>query len=102
VAVTGLTRGGVDGELHLDLWGPPLGGGGVSMSASSVKFGPTSAPSEYAGRIVALSGQHVVASLRDASGRPLTLTLDLRINTASGTVTGDVRGAASSADSANG
>lgn len=102
VAVTGLTRGGVDGELHLDLWGQPLVGGGVSMSASRVRFGPTSAPSEYAGRIVALSGQRVVASLRDASGRPLTLALDLRIDAASGTVTGDVQAVASSAETGNG
>jgi len=101
VAVTGLTRGGVDGELHLDLWGQSLAGGGVSMSASRVRFGPTSAPSEYAGRIVALSGQHVVASLQDASGRPLTLALDLRIDPASGTVAGDVRAVASSTESGN-
>ena len=102
VAVTGLTRGGVDGELHLDLWGQPLAGGGVSMSASSVRFGPTSAPSEYAGRIVALSGQRITASLRSASGRSLTLELDLRIDAASGTVGGDVRAVASSAGSENG
>jgi len=102
VAVTGLTRGGVNGELHLDLWGPPLAGGGVSMSASSVRFGPTSAPSAYAGRIVALSGQRIIASLRDASGRPLTLELDLRIDAASGTVGGDVRAVASSPASENG
>jgi sulfoxide reductase heme-binding subunit YedZ len=101
VAVTGLTRGGIDGELHLDLWGQPLADGGVSMSASRVRFGPTSAPSEYAGRIVALSGQRVVASLRDASGRPLTLALDLRIDAASGTVAGDVRAVASSAENGN-
>ena len=91
VAVTGLTRGGVDGELHLDLWGQPLAGGGVSMSASSVKFGPTSAPSEYTGSIVSLSGQRIVASLSDASGKTLTLTLDLRIDSASGTVSGTAR-----------
>jgi hypothetical protein len=90
VAVTGLTRGGVDGELHLDLWGQPLSGGGVSMTASKVWFGPTSAPSEYTGRIVSLSGQRVVASLHDASGRSLTLTIDLRID-ASGTVSGAVQ-----------
>jgi sulfoxide reductase heme-binding subunit YedZ len=91
VAVTGLTRGGVDGELHLDLWGQPLEQGGVSMSASSVRFGPTSQPSEYTGSIVSLSGQRIVASLQDASGKPLTLALDLRINSASGTVSGNVR-----------
>jgi hypothetical protein len=67
-----------------------------------VRFGPTSAPSEYAGRIVALSGQRVIASLRDASGRPLTLALDLRIDAASGTVAGDVRAIAASAASGNG
>jgi DMSO/TMAO reductase YedYZ heme-binding membrane subunit len=91
VAVTGLTRGGVDGELHLDLWGQPLAGGGVSMSASSVKFGPTSAPSEYTGRIDSLSGQRIVASLSDATGKSLTLTLDLQLNSTSGTVSGTVR-----------
>jgi hypothetical protein len=71
------------------------------MSASSVRFGSTSAPSEYVGRIVSLSGQRLVASLRDASGRPLTLDLDLRIDTASGTVGGDVQAVPSSAASEN-
>jgi len=102
IAVTGLTRGGVDGELHLDLWGQPLAGGGVSMSASSVRFGPTSAPSEYAGRIVSLSGQRLIASLSDASGRTLTLDLDLQIDAASGTASGDVQAVASAAASENG
>jgi hypothetical protein len=97
VAVTGLTRGGVDGELHLDLWGQPLAGGGVSMSASSVRFGPTSAPSEYTGRIVSLSGRRLIASLSDASGRPLTLELDLQLDAASGTVSGDLQAVASTA-----
>ncbi|MDX6411952.1 MAG: methionine sulfoxide reductase heme-binding subunit, partial [Gaiellaceae bacterium] len=102
VAITGLTRGGVDGELQLDLWGQPLAGGGVSMSASSVRFGPTSAPSEYVGRIVSLSGQRLTASLRDASGRSLTLELNLQIDAASGTVGGDVQAVAASAASVNG
>jgi methionine sulfoxide reductase heme-binding subunit len=102
IAVTGLTRGGVGGELHLDLWGQPLAAGGVSMSASSVRFGPTSAPSEYVGRIVSLSGQRLIASLRDASGRPLTLDLDLQIDAASGTVSGDVQAVASAAASEDG
>ena len=91
VAITGLTRGGVDGELHLDLWGQPLEGGGVEMTASQVRFGPTSAPSQYTGRIVALSGGRLDVALRDASGRQLTLALDLRIDQASGTVGGTVR-----------
>jgi DMSO/TMAO reductase YedYZ heme-binding membrane subunit len=91
VAVTGLTRGGVDGELHLDLWGPPIAGGGVSMTASSVRFGPTSAPSEYTGSIDSLSGQRIVASLTDANGKSLTLKLDLQINSTSGTVSGTIR-----------
>lgn len=99
IAVTGLTRGAVEGELNLDLWGQPLAGGGVSMSASRVRFGPTNEPSEYVGRIVGLSGQRIMASLRDASGHPLTLELDLRIDSASGAVGGDVRAVASSAAS---
>jgi methionine sulfoxide reductase heme-binding subunit len=91
VAVTGLTRGGVDGELHLDLWGQPLSGGGVSMSASRVQFGPTSDPGQYTGQIIGLNGRHIVASVRDAAGRTLTLTLDLKIDTAAATVAGSVR-----------
>ncbi|MEA2493551.1 MAG: methionine sulfoxide reductase heme-binding subunit [Thermoleophilaceae bacterium] len=91
VAVTGLAGGGVDGELHLDLWGQPLGGGGVSMTASRVRFGPSSAPSQYTGSINSLSSQRIVASLSDASGRPLTLTLDLQIHSASGTVSGTLQ-----------
>jgi hypothetical protein len=98
VALVGLTRGGVDGELHLDLWGQPVEGGGVAMSASQVRFGPTSAPSEYTGRIVGLDGNRVVASLRDASGRPLTLALDLRIDRAAGTVDGTLRALAGSTE----
>jgi sulfoxide reductase heme-binding subunit YedZ len=98
VAVTGLTRGGVDGELHLDLWGRPLEGGGVEMTASRVRFGPTSAPSEYTGLIVALQGERLVASMRDSSGRPLTLALQLRIDAASGTVGGNVRALAVGAE----
>jgi Ferric reductase like transmembrane component len=97
VAIAGLTRGGVDGELRLDLWGQPLEGGGVEMTASQVRFGPTSAPSEYTGRIVALSGRRVDVALRDASGRQLALALDLRIDQASGTVGGTVRALAASA-----
>ena len=102
VALTGLTRGGVDGELHLDLWGQPLDGGGVSMSASRVRFGPTSAPSEYTGTIVSLNGQRIVAALSDASGLPLTLTLDLQIDSASGTVSGTVRAVAQSSSGVTG
>jgi sulfoxide reductase heme-binding subunit YedZ len=94
VAVTGLTGDGVDAELQLDLWGQPLAGGGVSMTASSVRFGPTSSPSEYAGEIVALNGQRITASVRDASGHSLTLELDLQIDAASGTVGGDIRAVA--------
>lgn len=91
VAITALTRGSVDGELHLDLWGQPLDGGGVAMTASRVRFGPASTPSQYTGRISQLNGQQVVASLRDANGRPLTLTLDLQIDSGSGTVTGNLQ-----------
>jgi len=91
IAVTGLTRGGVDGELHLDLWGQPLEGGGVAMRSSSVRFGPTSAPSEYTGSIASLDSQRLTAALRDAASRSLTLVLDLRIDAAAGTVSGQVQ-----------
>jgi sulfoxide reductase heme-binding subunit YedZ len=90
VAVSVVTRGVLRSRLRLDLWGLPLDGGGVEMRASQVRFGPPAAPSQYTGRIVGLDGSHVLVSLRDAAGRPLSLDLRLQIDHVTGHVGGSL------------
>jgi DMSO/TMAO reductase YedYZ heme-binding membrane subunit len=72
------------GGFDLKLAGQPLEGGGVQMTASSVAFG------SYTGQITALQGTQVEATLHNASGTGLALSLDLNIDRASGAVTGSL------------
>jgi hypothetical protein len=93
IAIAGNVRGShVLGILHLTLWGTATGEG-VSMSTSRVTFSPVGAK-PYAGTVVALNGSHVVADLTDPSGTSLRLSLELRIDSATSTVTGTVHGGA--------
>jgi hypothetical protein len=73
--------------LDLRLFGRPLPGGGLEMASSSVTLGPGGQPHRYRGRVVALSGNRVVARLSSTTGRSLLLRLVLRID-AGGAVTG--------------
>jgi sulfoxide reductase heme-binding subunit YedZ len=95
VAVNAITRGSLDSQLRIDLWGIPLNGGGVEMRSSEVRFGPAGAPSAYTGRIVGLDGNRVVVALRNAAGRSLSLELRLQIDRGSGRVGGSLRGLSS-------
>ncbi len=80
VAVDASTSGGADGLLHLDLYGQPLEGGGVAMTASRATFGPAGSPRAYAGSIVGLDGNRVAVALHSAAGDLLDLQLRLRID----------------------
>lgn len=91
VGLNAVTHGGVDGLLHMTLRGVPLENGGVKMTASSVSFGPRQSPDAYSGRVVALEGSRLVAAVRDSSGRAINLDLVLRLNSSSGTLSGDLR-----------
>ncbi len=91
VAVSAVTRGTVASRLRIDLWGIPLEGGGVAMRASEVRYGPARSPSAYTGRIVGLTGSHVAVTVRDASGRTLSLDVHLLIDHGSGSVGGTLR-----------
>jgi methionine sulfoxide reductase heme-binding subunit len=95
VAVSAVTRGAVVSRLRIDLWGPPLPSGGVAMRASAVRYGPAASPAAYTGTIVGLDGGRLVAALRDAAGRRLSLDLTLHIDHASGRVAGMLRARAS-------
>ena len=74
-------------RLKIVISGPAVPGG-VSMSASTVIFGPASAPARYTGRLAMLQGSVMQAAVSGA-GRQLTLAIDLtsQANTA---VTGTV------------
>jgi len=61
-------------------------GGGVSMSASRVTFGPAAKPAQYTGALVSLTGASMAARVRDAAGRQLLLEIALQPN--GGSVTG--------------
>lgn len=73
--------------LDLRLFGRPLPGGGLEMASSSVSLGPSGQPRLYRGRVVALSGNRVVARLTSSGARSVLLRLLLQID-ASGAVTG--------------
>ena len=81
IAIAGNVRGShVLGILHLTLWGTATGEG-VAMSTSRVTFSPVGAK-PYAGTVVGLNGNQVVADLSDPSGASLRLSLELRIDSA--------------------
>jgi sulfoxide reductase heme-binding subunit YedZ len=83
--------GGAKGLLHVVLQGVPLEDGGVQMTASSVSFGPPGAPRAYSGEIVSLAGSRVVASVENAQGDALDLTLRLRLDPSSGSLSGSLQ-----------
>jgi sulfoxide reductase heme-binding subunit YedZ len=91
VDITGTTSGLAHGRLWIRLQGAPIGGGGVSMTASGATYGPRSFPDAYVGKIVALDGTRILLSLRGQS-RGLSLLVDLNVDQASGAVTGTVHG----------
>jgi DMSO/TMAO reductase YedYZ heme-binding membrane subunit len=65
----------------------PASNGGVSMRSSAVGFGPLS------GQVTALNGPVVAATVSGASGT-INLTLQLSLDPASGTLTGQASGSA--------
>ena len=96
VDIRGRTKNAANGVLWIRLRGQPVDGGGVSMTASGASYGPPSAPRQYLGKIVSLSGTQLVLALRGTSGA-LALHVDLQLDGTSHLVTGRV-----AAQSANG
>ena len=68
----------------------PLENGGVQMTTSSVDFGPAGSPRAYSGSIVSLAGSRLIASVQDARGDALDLTLVLRLDSADQSVRGSL------------
>ena len=81
------------GRLDIEIDGQPLGEGGVSLSSSHVTLHGTSTAAVYRGRIVALNGSRLVASVRSSQGHGLSLQVALAVNAGAGTVSGTLSAA---------
>ncbi len=80
--------GSVAGRLDIEIDGPPVGEGGVSLHNSRVTLGSPPTPAVYLGKIVALNGNRLLARVRDSNGQSLSLQVALAVNAAAGTVSG--------------
>jgi hypothetical protein len=78
------------GRLDIRIEGPPIGGGGVQMTSSRVTLGSGSNPDRYHGRVTALEGTNIAATVRDGAGSTLALVARLQIAPSAGTATGTV------------
>ena len=91
VTIDGSLSGGFAGRMHLVLYGERLPDGGVRLTSSVVSLGPASQPSELTGRVVDLSGTHVVAAMTEPSGRQLQVAVDLQVDSSRRFVSGVVQ-----------
>jgi sulfoxide reductase heme-binding subunit YedZ len=91
IATTLQGHGGA--SLQINLVGEALDDGGVAMRSSSVSFGPASDPRQYTGSVTALQGSSITASV-SGSGGAMTLSANLNIDQATGSVTGTLNAAA--------
>ena len=99
VDIRARASGGTDGRLWIRLEGQPAPGGGVTMTASGVHFGPKGDPNRYIGSIQSLSGTQMQLGLRDAGGRRLQLDIALSVDQATNTFTGTLHAHAGSGES---
>ena len=76
------------GRLDIEIDGQPVGEGGVSLGSSHVTLRGTSTAAVYRGRVVALNGSRLVASVRSSEGHGLSLQVNLAVDTGAGTVSG--------------
>jgi len=97
VTIDTLLSGILVGPLDVVLHGQAASGGGVALATSSVTLGTTASPDEYQGRVIALNGNQIVASVTARSASPLQLTINLQIEQSTGSVTGDVHAQLASA-----
>ena len=77
-------------NLHIRIEGEPINGGGVQMTGSRVTLGPSSNPDQYSGRVTALQGTGIAASVSDAAGSAVSVVAQLQISPGPGTATGTV------------
>jgi hypothetical protein len=76
--------------MHIAIQGQALSAGGVALSASHVTLGSGATPALYEGRIVQLSGNRILATVRGAGGRGLSLDITLQSTPGASSVSGTV------------
>lgn len=86
------------GRLHIEIDGQPVGRHGVSMRSSRVTLGSSSAPVIYRGRIVALDGNRLLASVHSSDGHGFSLQVALAVNPDAGTVSGTLAASPAAAE----
>jgi sulfoxide reductase heme-binding subunit YedZ len=94
VKIATIFTGPPAGRLDIEIDGQPVGAGGVSLNSSSVTLGSSSTPTIYRGRIVALNGTRIAASVRSSDGHRLSLQVVLAVDSGAGTVSGTLAAAA--------
>ena len=77
--------------LDVRIYGQPLVGGGVQMTASSVSIGTAADPTQYSGAVTGLDGTNINARVSSAGGRTLAIDVALQIDAASGSASGNVQ-----------
>jgi hypothetical protein len=90
VAIALAVRGDVPGVIRLTLWGSALGGSGVAMQQSAVRYENAATGTVSTGTIVGLDGTRVIADVSSASGQQMRLLMSLRLDPQAGTVDGTV------------
>lgn len=93
VALAMAVRGGEPGVVDMTIWGSALEGGGLQMTRSQVSFTDARNGSTYTGSVTGLQGNLVVADVTSSSGSALRLTMQLHLDSTTGSATGTVRGA---------
>lgn len=83
-------EGSRSARLDIRIVGEPAAGGGVAMRDSRVTLGPESTPRLYEGRVTALNGSTIVASVIGPRARRLHLEALLNIDTQTRAVVGNV------------
>jgi sulfoxide reductase heme-binding subunit YedZ len=91
VTLTLSAGGTVPGRIAAVISGQPANGGGVAETSSRVSFAPTGSNRRWTGTISALNGDQLTCTL-SAGGSAIVLHLNLTIDAATGTVTGDMQG----------
>ena len=82
-------NGGPLHDVHIRIRGEPAGGG-VSMTSSRVAAGPMANPDQYQGRVTALDGTNIQATLADGSGTRLSVLAQLNLQPGSDGVSGSL------------
>ena len=94
IQISANLHGDVRGRLRVTLWGTASESGGVALETSDVAFGAAGTTSPYVGSVVGLNGNLIDARLKNSAGGRIALRMAVNVDTATGNVSGELRGQA--------